>query len=63
MREPLRKLKNKNIRFNWTKECKDSFAEFKRLLTTQTVMANFETNRKTRLYVDHVPTGVTSTVA
>ena len=63
MREPLRKLKNKNIRFNWTKECKDSFAEFKRLLTTQTVMANFETGRRTRLYMDHGTTGVVSIVA
>ena len=33
------------------------------LLTTQTVMVNYETNRKTMLYVDHGPTGVASTVA
>ena len=35
----------------------------KRLLTAQTVMANFETDRGRRLYVDQGPTGVVFTVA
>ena len=51
--EPLRVLTNKNVRFKWTKECQRSFEELKSLLTAWTVMANYELDRKTRLYVDH----------
>ena len=61
--EPLRKLVIKNVRFKWTQECKDDFAELKRLLTAHAVMANFKSNKRTRLYVDHGPTGVASTLA
>ena len=61
--EPLRKLTNKNLKFIWSNECEKSFNELKDLLTANTVMANFETDRKTRLYVDHGPSGVAATVA
>ena len=61
--EPLRVLTNKNIWFKWTKECQKSFEELKSLLCSSTVLANYELHRKTRLYVDHGPFGVASTIA
>ena len=60
---PLRKLTNKNVKLYWSQECKESFKELKFLLTAKAVMANFEVGRQTRLYVDHGPEGVASTVA
>ena len=61
--EPQRKLTNKNVQFKWMEKFMESFAELKRMLSIQTVMANFKTDRKTRLYVDHGSTGVAYTVA
>ena len=52
---PLRKLTNWKVKFVWSKECEDSFRELKDLLCSDTVMASYELNRKTRLYVDHGP--------
>merc|ERR1711888_82853 len=59
---PLRKLTNWKVKFVWSKECEDSFQELKTLLCSDTVMASYELNRKTRLYVDHGPGGVAGTV-
>ena len=60
---PLRKLTNKSTRFVWSKECGQSFEELKELLSSESVLANYEVGRKTRLYVDHGPQGVAATVA
>ena len=60
---PLRKLTNWKVKFVWSKECEDSFQELKDLLCSDKVMASYELNRKTRLYVDHGPGGVAGTVA
>ena len=60
---PLRKLTNWKVKFVWTKECEDSFQELKNLLCSDTVMANYELNKKTRLYVDHGPGGVAGSIA
>ena len=61
--KPLRELTSKNKRFHWTTDCQRSFEELKELLVSDSVMANYELDRKTRLYVDHGPNGVGSTVA
>ena len=61
--KPLKELTRHNARFSWTKECEDTFKTLKSLLTKDQVMVNFDTKREVRLYVDHGPTGVTSTVA
>ena len=45
--EPLRKMTNKNVKFEWADDCAHSFKELKELLTENTVMTNFETLRKT----------------
>ena len=60
---PLRKLTTKNARFKWSSECQESFQDLKDLLSCKTVLANYEVDRKTRLYVDHGPHGIASTVA
>ena len=60
---PLRELTGKHTRFNWTKECQDSFMELKRLLVSDKVMANYDPTRETRLYCDDGPKGVAATVA
>ena len=55
---PLQKLTANNVRFKWTNLCEDSFQELKELLSSDTVMANYDPSRATRLYVDDGPTGV-----
>ena len=60
---PLRKLTSKHTKFNWSKECQDSFIELKELLMSGRVMANYDPGRKTRLYCDDGPHGVAATVA
>ena len=57
---PLRKMTAKNVRFKWMTECEESFQELKTLLTSDKVMANYDPNRATRLYVDDGPSGVTA---
>ena len=52
---PLRKLTSKFTRFTWSKECQDSFEELKALLMSDRVMANYDPERKTRLYCDDGP--------
>ena len=61
--KPLRALTAKSVKFQWTKECEDSFREMKQLLVSDKVMASFDPERKTRLYVDEGRTGVAATVA
>ena len=60
---PLRKLTSKFTRFTWNEECQDSFEELKALLMSDRVMANYDPERKTRLYCDDGPQGVAATVA
>jgi transposase InsO family protein len=61
--KPLRALTAKSVRFQWSKDCEASFKEMKGLLVSDKVMASFDPERKTRLYVDEGPTGVAATVA
>ena len=60
---PLRKLTAKQVRFKWDDLCQRSFEELKELLWSDTVMANYEVDRRTRVYVDHGPQGVAATLA
>ena len=60
---PLRKLTAKQARFKWDDNCQQSFQQLKDLLCSDTVLANYETGRRTRLYVDHGPEGIAATVA
>ena len=60
---PLRRLTAKSVRFNWDKKCQESFEELKSLLCSDTVMGNYDPDKATRIYVDHGPAGVASTVA
>ena len=60
---PFRQLTNWKTKFVWSKVCENSFRELKELLCSDTVMANYELNKETRLYVDHGPGGVAGTVA
>ena len=60
---PLRRLTSKSVRFEWTKQCQDAFQELKELMMSGQVMAHYDPNRETRLYVDEGPAGVAGTVA
>ena len=59
---PLRKLTGKGVRFKWTEDCGRSFERLKELLSSDTVLMSYEPTRKTRLYVDHGPSGLASSV-
>ena len=59
---PLRYLTRQGVNYKWDKQCQDSFQKLKDVLVSDTVMASFDVARKTRLYVDHGPDGVASTV-
>ena len=52
MTKPLRALTAKDVKLKWTRECQDTFKELKGLLMADMVMANFDTERETRLYMD-----------
>ena len=60
---PLRELTKLDKHFKWTRECQKSFDELKNRLTDKTVVVNYDPHRDTRLYVDHGPMGIASTVA
>ena len=60
---PLRELTKQDTHFKWTRECQKSFDELKTRLTEKTVLVNYDPERDTRLYVDHGPMGIASTVA
>ena len=59
---PLRRLTGKGVRFIWTEECRISFEKLKEMLSSDIVMMNYEPHRKTRLYVDHGPQGLSAAV-
>ena len=51
------------MRFLWDQDCRRSFEKLKSLLSSSSVIANFNISRHTRLYVDHGPEGVAAKVA
>ena len=60
---PLRELTKLHVAFKWTKECDKAFKELKSILSDKTVLVPYEPDRETRLYVDHGPAGIASTLA
>ena len=60
---PLRCLTSKSVRFECSKESQESFQELKELLVSDTVMAYYDPELPTRVYVDESPVGVASTLA
>ena len=60
---PLRHLTKKNARFIWGKREEEAFSKLKGRLCSDSVMAPYDTNRKTRLYVDSSPVGTQATIA
>ena len=60
---PLRKLTNHAVKFKWTEACEKSFNTIKKIMSSNNVLANFDPNRKTRVYVDHGPLGLGATLA
>jgi transposase InsO family protein len=61
--KPLRELTAKSERFVWTDGAESSFKELKELLISDSVMANYDPKRETKLFVDDGPSGVAATVA
>ena len=45
------------------KACEDSFKELKRRLSDKSVLVPYVPNLETRLYIDHGPKGIASTLA
>ena len=60
---PLRNLTRLNVKFEWTKECQNAFDELKSRLSHKTVLVPYVPQLDIRLYVDHRPKGIVSTVA
>ena len=60
--KPLRELTTHGKWFKWSEECEKSFKRLKELLCSDTVLMSYDPERSTRLYVDHGPDGVASTV-
>ena len=60
---PLRHLTRQNVKFDWTKECQTAFNELKSRISHKTVLVPYVPHLDTRLYVDHGPKGIASTVA
>ena len=60
---PLRALTRANVRFMWDKKCQWAFEELKRRISQRTVLVHYVPDLDTRLYVDHGPDGIGSTLA
>ena len=60
---PLRTLTHHNTKFQWIRECEQAFEELKDRISDTTVLVPYLPHLETRLYVDHGPKGIASTVA
>ena len=61
--EPLRALTKKNAHFHWGPRERKAFNAIKDRLCSSRVLVPYETDRKTRLYVDSSPIGTQATLA
>ena len=61
--QPLREMTKKHARFVWGSREASSFEELKRRLCSDRVLAPYDTNKKTRLYVDSSFIGTQATLA
>ena len=60
---PLRYLTRQHVPFVWTRDCHRAFNELKARISHKTVLVPYQPNLDTRLYVDHGPAGIASTLA
>ena len=61
--KPLRELTRHGKHFRWDEECRSSFRRLRDLLAADSVLVNYDPKRRTRVYVDHGPEGIASTIA
>ena len=61
--EPLRALTKKGAKFVWTRRESSAFQQIKERLCRMTILAPYDVNSKTRLYVDSSPVGTQASVA
>ena len=59
---PLRLRMRLHTRFVWTPDCQKVFEELKRRILDKAVLVPYVTHMDMRLYVDHGPAGIASTV-
>ena len=59
---PLSRLTSKSAWYTWTEGCQAAFDKMKELLLWGQVMAYYDPDRDTSLYVDEGPAGVAATV-
>ncbi|XP_061192328.1 uncharacterized protein LOC133200561 [Saccostrea echinata] len=55
---PLHKLLEKEVKWQWTKECQEAFEEAKRLVTSDQVLCHYDPNLPIRLACDASPFGL-----
>ena len=55
---PMTKLLRKNVPFEWTEKCEQSFQELKKRLTTAPVLAESETGKDYTVYCDASKNGL-----
>ena len=55
---PMRELLKKDATWHWSTECEKSFNTVKQLLSSETVMSYFDSEKKTTVYVDASPVGI-----
>ena len=60
---PLRRLTGKNVHFRWGHQEQVAFNAVKDMLIGDLVLAHYDSKKKTRLYVDHGPSGLGAVLA
>lgn len=60
---PLRQLTKNHVKFKCTKECQRAFKELKSRISDKTVLVPYVPDLQIRVYVDHGPAGIASTIA
>ena len=56
--EPLHKLLRKNIQFDWSEQCQQTFTKIKNYLCTEPILAIFNPDNQVYIYTDAYETGV-----
>ena len=58
MTQPLRELMKKDAQWTWTEECSKSLASIRQSLSNAPVLAYFNEQKATQIYVDASPVGL-----
>lgn len=56
--DPLNNLTRKNVPFEWTQDCEQSFQKVKELITSAPVLAFFDDSKEIRIYTDACKKGI-----